>query len=45
MRPQSDMHEYQDRAVGYIMRKKKCYLAIDLGLGKTIMVLTLYMFR
>jgi len=35
-----DMHEYQERGVRYILSKKKCYLAVDLGLGKTITVLT-----
>lgn len=34
------MHNYQNRGVGYIIEKKHCYLAVDLGLGKTIMVLT-----
>lgn len=39
-RKYEDLHEYQVKAVGYILRKKKCYLAVDLGLGKTIIVLT-----
>jgi len=40
MLKRDQMHDYQKRAVGYILDKKKCYLAVDLGLGKTIMVLT-----
>lgn len=35
-----DLRDYQQRAIKYILDKKRCGLAIDMGLGKTIIALT-----
>jgi len=40
MRYQSDMHEYQRRAVDFILDKQRCWLWLDMGLGKTVSTLT-----
>lgn len=36
----SDLHNYQHRAVDFIHSEKRCMLALDMGLGKTISTLT-----
>jgi len=36
-----DLHEYQRHAIAFAREKKRCLLALDLGLGKTASVLTL----
>ena len=33
------LHEYQERAIRFCLEKKKAYLAIDMGLGKTAIAL------
>jgi SNF2 family DNA or RNA helicase len=33
------LHEYQQRAIQFALRKKKSYMAVDLGLGKTAIAL------
>lgn len=38
----SDLRSYQLKAVDYILEKKRCGLAIDMGLGKTIVSLTAF---
>ena len=40
MRNQSDLRPYQLKAIDYILEKKRCGLALDMGLGKTISSLT-----
>jgi SNF2 family DNA or RNA helicase len=40
MLSKSDLRSYQLKAVDYILEKKRCGLAIDMGLGKTIIALT-----
>ena len=40
MLSQSDLHEYQRKAISFIKREKRCLLAIEMGLGKTISALT-----
>jgi SNF2 family DNA or RNA helicase len=37
---QSDLHEYQRKAISFIKREKRCLLAIEMGLGKSIATLT-----
>ena len=36
----SDLHDYQNKAIGFIKDKGKCALFLDMGLGKTISTLT-----
>lgn len=38
----SDLRSYQLRAIDYILEKKRCGLALDMGLGKTISSLTAF---
>lgn len=40
MRSLTDMHPYQTRAVDFIKEKKRAFLMLDLGLGKTVTTLT-----
>ncbi len=40
MRNRSDLHNYQNHAISFIKEKKKCALFLDMGLGKTAIVLT-----
>ena len=40
MLTREDMHQYQVEAVDYIIDTPKAYLALDLGLGKTVIALT-----
>lgn len=42
MRKQSDLRPYQLKAIDYILDKKRCGLALDMGLGKTISSLTAF---
>jgi SNF2 family DNA or RNA helicase len=42
MRKQSELRSYQLRAINYILEKKRCGLALDMGLGKTISSLTAF---
>ena len=35
-----NLHEYQRNAVTFIKEKKRCFLCIDMGLGKTVSTLT-----
>ena len=42
MRKQSELRKYQLRAIDYILDKKRCGLALDMGLGKTISSLTAF---
>ena len=39
---ESNLRNYQLKAVDYILDKKRCGLAIDMGLGKTIISLTAF---
>lgn len=41
-RNQSDLRPYQLKAIDYILNKKRCGLALDMGLGKTIGSLTAF---
>jgi len=34
-----ELRPYQERAIDFILKEKKCYLAIDMGLGKTAIAL------
>ena len=36
----NDLHEYQNKAVNYVIDNKRCMLALDMGLGKSISTLT-----
>ncbi len=36
----SDLHAYQERAIEFIHKTKKCALWLDMGLGKTVSTLT-----
>lgn len=38
-----DLRDYQQRAINYILSKERCGLAIDMGLGKTIIALTSFL--
>ncbi|MBE0469615.1 MAG: DEAD/DEAH box helicase [Methyloprofundus sp.] len=40
MLSRSNLHDYQNRAVEFVLSKKRSYLALDLGLGKTATSLT-----
>lgn len=40
MLSRSDLHEYQHKAVDFIINKRRCALYLDLGLGKTVTTLT-----
>src|SRR3954469_5335023 len=35
-----DLHPYQHKAIDFILKKKKCALFLDMGLGKTVITLT-----
>jgi len=35
-----DLHAYQERAVDMILEKRKAFLALDMGIGKTVISLT-----
>ena len=35
-----NLHEYQRKAIAFIKEKKRCFLCIDMGLGKTVSALT-----
>lgn len=37
---QSDLHEYQNKAIAFIKNKKRCMLLLDMGLGKTASALS-----
>ena len=37
---QSDLHEYQNKAVDFIKSRKRCMLLLDMGLGKTASALS-----
>jgi SNF2 family DNA or RNA helicase len=37
---QSDLHEYQNKAIAFIKNKKRCMLLLDMGLGKTTSALS-----
>lgn len=36
----TDLHNYQHKAIDFVMREKRCMLALDMGLGKTVSTLT-----
>lgn len=36
----TDLHGYQENAVGFIKEQRRCQLFLDMGLGKTISTLT-----
>lgn len=40
MRSRRDLHTYQERAVDFIIYRRRCALFLDLGLGKTVVSLT-----
>ena len=40
MLSRADLHDYQNRAVDYAIERKRCMLALDMGLGKSISTLT-----
>jgi SNF2 family DNA or RNA helicase len=40
MRSRADLHEYQRRAIAMMLEQPKVYLAIGMGLGKTVSALT-----
>src|SRR5262245_3924810 len=40
MRTKADLVQYQVRGAKFVLNKRYCALFVDLGLGKTIMVLT-----
>lgn len=40
MRSLTDLHVYQHKAIDFIKRKKRCLLALSMGLGKTVSTLT-----
>lgn len=40
MLSRDDMHTYQHRAVAYAIERKRCVLALDMGLGKSVSTLT-----
>lgn len=42
MLKESDLRDYQLRAIDYILTKKRCGLNLDMGLGKTISALTAF---
>lgn len=42
MLSRDNLHEYQNRAVAFIKEKKRSFLMLDLGLGKTTSTLTAY---
>jgi len=42
MRIASDLHPYQQRAIEYVLNKKRCGLRLGMGLGKTISSLTAF---
>ena len=35
-----DLHPYQNKAINFILEKKKCALFLNMGLGKTVITLT-----
>lgn len=35
-----DLHEYQNKAIDFVFKKKRCGLFLDMGLGKTVSTLT-----
>lgn len=37
---QSDLHEYQNKAIAFIKSRKRCMLLLDMGLGKTASALS-----
>ena len=39
---ESNLRDYQLRAINYILDNKKCGLNLDMGLGKTICSLTAF---
>ncbi len=43
MLDESNLRDYQHRAINYILNKKRCGLAIDMGLGKTVIALTAFL--
>lgn len=40
MRSRDDLHAYQRKTVDFILRERRCLLALDMGLGKTVSTLT-----
>jgi SNF2 family DNA or RNA helicase len=40
VRSRTDLHHYQQRAIDFILERKRCALWLDLGLGKTVTTLT-----
>ena len=40
MRSQTDLHNYQRRAIDFIKTKKRCMLGLEMGLGKSVSSLT-----
>lgn len=40
MLTRSDLHEYQHHAVEFMLNTRRCFLTLDLGLGKTVSTLT-----
>jgi SNF2 family DNA or RNA helicase len=40
MLSRADLHEFQQNAISFIKREKRCLLAIEMGLGKTVSTLT-----
>lgn len=40
MLSRNNLHEYQNKAVNFIIEKKRCALFLDMGLGKTVSTLT-----
>ncbi len=42
MLSEKNLHDYQLRAIDFILKEKRCYLNLDMGLGKTISSLTAF---
>lgn len=40
MLSREDLHEYQQRAIDFVKSKRRCFLILDMGLGKTTSTLT-----
>jgi SNF2 family DNA or RNA helicase len=40
MLSRDDLHEYQRKAVSFVVQKRRCGLFLDMGLGKTVSTLT-----
>src|SRR5574343_336541 len=40
MNTSKDLHPYQNKAINFILEKKKCALFLEMGMGKTVISLT-----